>query len=156
MVFGRTTIARHTFKSIMAYQLTMKRRTFVSTTVSALTAVSLAGCTNSGGAKKNVEVVNAELQRKNEGKTNETVRLVGKVKNVSDDPIDVTVTVTFYKKSQKANNYSETLEGVNAGETASFNIEAGAIGRTASQIDGYVLELESNGYTYTTQVTASG
>ncbi|RBI60459.1 hypothetical protein DMJ13_19365 [halophilic archaeon] len=103
-----------------------------------------------------MEVVTAELQRKNEGKSNETVHLVGKVKNVSDNPIDVTVTVTFYKKSQKANNYSEKLEGVKAGKTASFDIEAGAIGRTASQIDGYVLELESNGYTYTTQVTASG
>ncbi|RKS81531.1 hypothetical protein BDK61_0817 [Haloarcula quadrata] len=94
---------------------------------------------NSGdGSSKDVELLNHEMVRENEGKMSETVKVVGEAENVSGGELSYAeVEVKFYEGDTLAESFMDNINGWSAGETWSFEVQYPGMGDDAAAIDDY-------------------
>jgi hypothetical protein len=142
----------------------MYRRKYLATIGATVSGLALAGCSesesgdfedgngggtstsgdsdsngNSGdGSSKDVELLNHEMVRENEGEMSETVKVVGEAENVSGGELDYAeVEVKFFKGDTLAESSLDNINGWSAGETWAFEVQYPAIGEDAAEVDDY-------------------
>jgi len=94
--------------------------------------------TSSGGSSKDIELLNHEMVRENEGEMSETVKVVGEAKNVSGGELSYAeVEVKFYEGDTLAESSLDNINGWSAGETWAFEVQYPAIGEEAAAITDY-------------------
>ncbi|SEN19050.1 hypothetical protein SAMN05216388_100217 [Halorientalis persicus] len=142
----------------------LNRRRYLATIGATVSGLALAGCSesesgdfedgngggtstsgdsgsngNSGdGSSKDVELLNHEMVRENEGEMSETVKVVGEAENVSGGELSYAeVEVKFYEGDTLAESFMDNINGWSAGETWAFEVQYPGIGEDAAVIDDY-------------------
>lgn len=138
----------------------MQRRQFIVTTAITTTGL-LAGCTSSenngdtasggndssgdgdsgdgGESEKDIEIVEHELVRENEGEASESVSVQGIVKNVSGDSLSyVEVEAKFYDDSDTLlDSFMDNVNDLGDGEEWQFSVDYPGMGEDARAVASY-------------------
>ncbi|WP_152422571.1 FxLYD domain-containing protein [Natrinema pellirubrum] len=132
----------------------MDRRTYLTTTAGVIGAVGLAGCSGdegdfeggngngngngNNGSSNDVELLNHELVRENEGGMAETVSVDGEAENVSGSELSYAeVEVKFYEGDTLADSFLDNVNNLGAGETWAFSVQYTGMGEDAAAITDY-------------------
>lgn len=146
----------------------LNRRRYLATATATIATLALAGCSEDGGdfeegngggdgnsgdgntdgsnsdgdgssgSSNDIELLNHEMVRENEGEMSETVMVEGEAENVSGGELSYAeVEAKFYEGDTLAESFLDNISGWSAGETWGFEVQYPGIGEDAAAITDY-------------------